>query len=226
MKNISKVLRCVQHRQIMLQRQRNRRLSRSCRLSDQNIGGVLISYIKFVNQNSRSPNRCSRPIRLSERHTVFKRGAKQQHALLVRFVFCSYLPLCLFSILLALVFIMNWIFEMSRDNRYEIVGMALSHFKQWISTQSFGHYALAVILAMWIKHIISQLVSVSLFCQSTLDSSRSHQAAGDLPSLAMGGSMLTYGMEPYKFFTNARSKIFPRPSLMLISSTEITSDSF
>ena len=45
---------------------------------------------------------------------------------------------------------------------FELVVIALSHVKEWISTHSFGYYAIAILAVIWVNHIISQFVHLSL----------------------------------------------------------------
>jgi hypothetical protein len=48
------------------------------------------------------------------------------------------------------------------ESPFEMLVIAMSHVKEWISTHSFGYYALAILAVMWANHIISQFVNLCL----------------------------------------------------------------
>jgi sterol 14-demethylase len=90
------------------------------------------------------------------------------------------------------------------------VGLAVKlagEVKEWYSTHPFGQYVLALVLIFWGGHIISQLVYSSRNTKQKVpqDKTKPPMVFHFFPWV---GSMVIYGMEPYKFFTKYRAKVY------------------
>jgi sterol 14alpha-demethylase len=95
--------------------------------------------------------------------------------------------------------------------------MALSHAKEWYSTHSIGLYVLTIVLVFWAAHIVKQLVLPFPFsCAKVQLPQDPTQPPVIFHLFPWVGSMVTYGMEPYKFFTNARAKVINLETFNLI----------
>ena len=89
-----------------------------------------------------------------------------------------------------------------------VASAALSFAHEWSSSHSLGEMGLAIILILWTAHIVKQLVRLL----SVGDSNRQVPQDPTKPPVIFHffpwvGSMVAYGMEPYKFFNNARAKV-------------------
>ena len=103
---------------------------------------------------------------------------------------------------------MSWISEVPWEQPTKVASLAIANVREWYSSHPFGQYVLVILVVFWIGHIVSQLVFSSdekgANLQMPQDPTKPPMIFHLFPWV---GSMVIYGMEPYKFFINAREKV-------------------